>query len=238
MSAEKMRVHTVDPDGRRLYRVGGISALLLGIGYIITIPLFVSAGARPSGGGQAWLTYLAGKTTVWWAILGLSVLTDVLFVPVALALYLALQGLDRNAMLLATAFVGLFVALDLAVTWPHYAALITLSGNYAAATTDAGRAADVAAAEFASAVLGSTLEAVYSIAVPSVGILLAGVVMFKGVFNKATAYVGVVTGILGIVSVLGPLFVSALGLTVIVTSVLTTLWVLLVGFRLYRLGQW
>jgi hypothetical protein len=239
MSAENMRVNAVDPEGKWLYRVGGICALLLGIGYIITIPLFVSAGAQPSGGsgGEAWLTYLAGKTTVWWAILGLSVLTDVLYVPVALALYLALNGVNRNAMLVATAFVGLFVVLDLAVTWPNYVALITLSGNYAAAINDAQRAVYVAAANYPSAVLGSSLEAVYSILVLSVGILLIGLVMLKGVFRKSTAYVGVVTGIFGIVYVAGSPFISALRVTIIITSALTTVWVLLVGYRLYRLGQ-
>ena len=169
MSAERMNANAVDPDGKWLYRVGGISALALGIAYIITIPLYASVGAPPSG-GEATLTYLAGKTTVWWAILGLSVLTDLLFVPVALSLYLALKGVNRSAMLVATAFLGLFIVLDLAVTWTNYASLITLSGNYAAATTDAQRAAYVAAANYASAVLKSTLEAVYSILVPSLGI--------------------------------------------------------------------
>ena len=46
-----------------------------------------------------------------------------------------------------------------------------------------------------------------------------------------------VTGMLGIVSVVGSFFVSALGVTVIIDSVLTTVWVLFVGYRLYRLGQ-
>lgn len=236
MSAEKMMVHAVDPDGKWLYRVGGISALLLGIAYIITIPLYVQAGAPPLG-GEAKLAYLAGKTAVWWAILGLSVLTDFLFVPVALSLYLALKGINRNAMLVATAFVGLFVVLDLAVTWPNYASLITLSSNYVAATNDIQRATYVGAANYASAVLTSSLEAVYSILVLSVGILLIGLVMLEGIFRKSTAYLGVATGILGIVSVVGPFFVSALSVTIIITSVLTTLWVLFVGFRLYRLGQ-
>jgi hypothetical protein len=236
MSAENPIVHAVDPDGRWLYRVGGISALLLGIGYIITIPLYAAVGAPPSG-GEARLNYLVGKTTVWWAILGLSVVTDVLFIPVALALYLALKGVNRAAMLLGATLVGLFVVLDLGVTWPNYASLITLSGAYAAATTDAQRAASVAAAGYASAVLDSTLEAVYSILVLSVGILLIGLVMRKGIFGKVTAYLGVITGILGIVSVAGPLFISTLDVAIIVTSALTTIWVLLVGFRLIRLGQ-
>jgi len=236
MSAQKMMVHAVDPDGKWLYRVGGISALILAIAYIITIPLYVYVGAPPSG-GEARLQYLALNTTVWWAILGLSVLTDFLFVPVALSLYLALKGVNRNAMLVATAFVGLFIVLDLAVTWSNYASLITLSGNYAAATNDAQRATYVAAASYPSAVLASSLEAVYSIMVLSFGILMIGLVMLKGIFRKSTAYLGLVTGILGIVSVAGPFFVSTLSVTIIITSVLTTVWVLFVGYRLYRLGQ-
>ncbi len=236
MSVQKMTDDAVDPDGKWLYRLGGISALVLGVAYIITIALYVPVGVPPSG-AEARLTYLAGNTTIWWGILGLSVLTDFLFVPVALALYLALHRINRNAMLLATACVGLFVVLDLAVTWTSYASLISLSGTYAAATNDAQRAAVVAAATYPSAVVESSLLGVYVILVPAVGILVTGLVMLKGVFSKSTAYVGLASGILGIVSVAGPVFVSALGVTVIIASVLIAVWALLVGYRLYRLGQ-
>jgi Domain of unknown function (DUF4386) len=231
-----MTVSAVELDEKWMYRVGGISAVVLGIGYVAIIALYVPGGAPPTG-AEARLTYLAGKTTVWWAILALSVLTDFLFVPVALSLYLALKRIHRNAMLLATACVGLFVVLDLAVTWTSYASLITLSGSYAAATNDAQRAVVVAAATYPSAVLESSLFGVYAILVPAVGILLTGLVMLKGVFSRTTAYLGVVAGILGIVSVAGPLFVRALGLAVIISSVITTVWVLLVGHKLYTLGR-
>jgi hypothetical protein len=235
MSVERSLVHAVDADGGWLYRVGGVSALLLGLGYIGTIPLYVYAGAPPHE-TEAWLAYLAGKTTEWWAILGLSVLTDLLFIPLALALYIALKDVNRNVMLLATALVLLFVGLDLAVTWSNYAALITLGERYALATTDAQRAAYVVAAQSPSAVLASTLEAVYSILILSLGILLMGLVMLKGVFGKTGAYLGVITGVLGIVSVIGPFVLPTVGNAIILASVLTTLWVLLVGVRLLRLG--
>jgi hypothetical protein len=231
MSAEKMMVNAVDPDGKWLYRAGGISALLLGLGYLAIIPLYATVGAPPSD-GEAWLKYLVGKTTVWWAILGLSVLTDLLFVPVAVALYLALKGVNRNAMLLATALVGLFVVLDLAVTWSNFASLITLTGKYAAATSDAERTTYVAAANYAAAVLTSRLEAVYSILVLSVGILVTGLVMLRGIFSTMTAYVGLVTGISGSIAV-----ASAWSIATIIASVLTTVWILLVAFRLYGLSR-
>ena len=231
MSAEKVAAHAVDADGTWLYRVGGICALLLGLGYVVTIPLYAHVGAPPSGGGEVWLSYLAGKTAMWWVILGLSVLTDLLYIPVALALYLALRGVSKNAMLVATAFVGLFVVLDLAVTWANFASLISLSGTYAAATTDAQRTGIVAAANYPSAVLASRLEVVYAIGILSFAILMIGLVMLKGLFGKVTAYVAVLTGISGIVSIAG---VSA---AVIINAVLATIWVLLVGLRLYRLGR-
>jgi hypothetical protein len=108
-------LNAIDRDGSWLYRAGGISALALGIAYIVIIALYVHIGAPPSG-VEARLAYLAGNTTVWWTILGLSVLTDFLFVPVALSLYVALKEVHRNVMLLATACVALFIVLDLGIT--------------------------------------------------------------------------------------------------------------------------
>lgn len=213
-----------------MYRLGGICALALGAAYVITVGLYAQVGPPPSG-GEASLAYLAGKTTVWWGILGLSVLTDLLFIPVALSLYHALRGINATVMLVATAFVGLFVVLDLAVTWSSYAALITLSGDYAAATTEAQRAAAVAAASYASAILSSPLERVYAIVTLSFGILLIGVVMLRSFFGKTAAYLGMATGVLGLVSIAG------LGVTIILNALLATVWILFVGYRLYRPGS-
>jgi len=214
--------------------VGGVAAVVLGIAYLATMPLFASVGVPPRG-GEAWLAYSAGKTGAWWGILALSVLTDLLFVPVAFALYFALRRVTRGLALLGSAYVGLFAVLDLAVTWSNYAALITLSESYVGATSDAQRLVYVAAAEYAST--GVTFsQSVYSILVPALGVLLVGLAMVRSPFGRGIAYLGVVTGVLGIVSLVGPLVVSALSATMIVTSLLTTVWVVLVGYRLFRLG--
>ncbi len=233
---QKTMTDTVDLNAKWLYRVGGISALGLGIGYVIIMALYVPTGAPPSG-VEARLIYLARNTTLWWAILELSVLTDLLFVPVALALYFALKGINRNAMLVATACVGLFVVLDLAVTWTSYAALIELSGSYAAATSDAQRAVFVAAANYPSAILASPLLGIYAIAILAVGMLIIGLMMLKGIFSKSTAYLALVASSLAIVSVAGPFFMRSLGIAIILSSVLTTVWAFVAGWRLYRLGQ-
>ncbi len=221
----------IDADQKQWCRVGGIAALVLGVAYIVIIPLYARVGPPPTGGGEAWFQYLPGKTKFWWAILGLSVLTDFLFVPVAFALYLALKRANRNAMLLATAFVGLFVVLDLAVTWSHYASILILYSNYSGAKEAVQRAGYVAAANYASAVLASPLEIVYAIVTLSFGILVTGFVMLRGVFHKMTAYLGLATGILGIVSLTG------LNLAIIMNALFATAWILAVGYKLYRLTR-
>jgi hypothetical protein len=143
-----------------------------------------------------------------------------------------LKDVNRNAMLAGTGLVGLFVVLDLAVTWPNYAALITLGEKYVAAADDTQRAVLLGAATYATDVLSSGLFGVYAILVPAAGIFVIGLVMLKGGFGRVASYLGVATGVLGLVSVVGPLVVESAGTAAVLTSVLTTLWVLLMGYRL------
>lgn len=212
-----------------MYRVGGVSALVIAVAYIVIVFLYARAGAPPTG-GEAWLEYLPGKTTFWQAIIGLSVMTNFLYVPVGFSLYFALRQLNRNATLIAIAFVWLFVVLELAVNWTCYASLLVLSSNYAAATDEAQRMAYVAAANYPAAVLASRLALVYAIGTLSFGFLVIGLVMLKGVFNKLTAYLGIATGVLGIAAVAG------VSVAVILNAVFATVWLFFVGYRLYRLA--
>jgi len=227
----------VGPDGRWLYRVGGISALVLGIGYLLTFPVITYAGGFPPAGVEAQLASFAEHAVGWWAATALMVFTDLLYVPVFLALYLALKGINKGMMLLALACAGLFVALDLAVTWTAYSSLITLGGSYAAATSDAQRAIIGAAAGYPSAIIDSPLLGIYTVFIPALGLLLASLVMRKGVFNKALAYLGVIAGISGILAGAGPIFVSALDMAQYINAGLAMIWFFVVGWKLYRLGQ-
>ena len=227
---------TVDPGGKWLYRTGGIAAFILVIGWFLTFPLYAAGGGPAPLGAEARLIHYAGREPAWWAILWLMVFTDFLYVGIVLALYQSLKRLDQSMMLLFIACKGLFVFLDLAVGWPNHAALFNLSRLYAAAASEAQRAAIVSAAAAPSAVLDSLLPSVYSIVVPALGTLFASLVMLKGIFNKGTAYLGLAVGVTGIVAFADP-FMGAWGKVHIVNALLATIWFLLVGWRLYKLGQ-
>jgi len=227
-------METVDTSWNGLYRWGGISLMLVGVLYFIGFILALSMGTQPSG-GEAVLKWLAGQTTLAYATWGVFILTDILLVPVILALYLALKGVNKNAMLASAGFFGLFLALDLAVTCISWIALTSLSQNYAAATSDIQQAAYVATANYA---LNATAVSapVYSSVVSSIGILITSLVMLKGIFSKATAYVGIATSIAGFVYAIS-VFVPALGIFIAVALLVGGIWGLLAGSRLYRLGK-
>jgi len=61
-------------------------------------------------------------------------------------------------------------------------------------------------------------------------------VMLKGVFGKRTAYVGIVTGIVGIVAGFY-VFVPALVLFTLLSLLTLGAWCLMAGRRLYQLGK-
>ena len=212
------------------YRWGGIAAFIIALGYVAIIPLFAHVGVPPTG-GEAFFNYLPGKTTIWWWILGLSVFTDLLYIPLALALYIALKPVNKYLMALAAIFMGMFVILDLAMTQGHYASILTLFHNYSLAADDAHRAAYLAAAEYAAAVLATPMEIVYAIAIPSTGTLLVGIVMLKSQFGKFAAYLALITGVLGILALTG-WFPVIMG-----NALFATVWFFVVGYKLIRLAR-
>lgn len=118
------------------------------------------------------------------------------------------------------------------ITW---VALIALSQNYMAATSDMQRAADVVAATYAIEIT-SVSAPVYGSAILLIWPFIASLVMLKGIFNRATAYVGIAGSIVGLVYVIS-LFVPALAMFLIIETPLCGIWFLLVGYGLYRLGR-
>ena len=237
MNTQNRMTSAVDPEGKWLYRVGAVAAFVLVIGYLLTFPVYGWVGDPPTSGVAAQVAYFAEHAAGWWVIVFLMVATDLLLVPIFFGLYMALKHINKGLMLVALTFKAfLFVILDLAVTWTAYSALITSGVAYGAAATEAQRAAYVAAAAYPSAMLVSPLFGTYAILIPSLGVLFAGLVMFKGVFNKGTAYVALAVGLTGILF-MGRYFLEPLAVLRYINALLATAFYLLAGFRLYRLGR-
>jgi hypothetical protein len=210
-----------------LYRVASLSAIGIAVGYTAIVAAYSIAGQRPAD-GQAWLLLLARFPTAWWTIIVLSIITDLLFLPVMAALHRALGGRSEAILRWGIALVLVFVLVDLAFTWPAFLSLMRASVRPGPES--------LSAADRAAAVIASPWLAIFIILVPGIGILLISLAMVGGAFGRATVVTGIATGILAAGAVMGPLFADALGLLAVPASILTLVWCLLVGLDLRRLG--
>ena len=237
MNAQNVIASSVDPEGKWLYRVGGIAAIILVVGYFLSIAISAWVGDQPASGVEAQLAYFADHAAGWWAIVLLMVFTDLLLVPIFFGIYLALKHVNKGLMLVALTFTAfLFVILDLAVTWTAFSTMISAGVSYGAATTEAQRAALAAVAAYPSAIVDSPLAGTYAIVFPALGVLFASLVMLKGVFSKATAYIGVAMGLTGVLW-MGSFFIDGLDVLRYINAMLAMVFYLLVGIRLYKLSR-
>jgi hypothetical protein len=236
MDTRNSTANGVDPEAKWMYRVAGICAIVLVVGYLVAIAIYSLVGDQPTDGVEAQLAYFGEHAAGWRSIVLLMVATDLLYVPVFFGIYLALKHINRGLMLVALTFAAfLFVILDLAVTWTAYSTMVTAGADYGAAS-EAQRTALVAAAAYPSAILESPLLATYAIVIPALGALFAGLVMLQGVFSKPTAYVALAMGLTGILY-MGSFFIDGMAVLRYINALLAMLFYLLVGVRLYKLGR-
>jgi uncharacterized membrane protein YozB (DUF420 family) len=216
-----------------VYKVGSVCLLLAGLAIFVVAFLSIVIGPPP-GGTEEYLQALARHAIAAALNFGLFAFADVMLLLGTLAIYLALRHIAKNAMLIATALLVLFVVLDLAITELNSLTLVALTQHYAAATTEAQRAAYIAAADYALATL--PIGTFLSYFVSSVGLLIASIVMLRGVFSRPTALAGIVASVTGI---LGGFYLIFPPLALLLTPSLIAfgLWALLAGVRLYKLGK-
>lgn len=157
-----------------------------------------------------------------------------LLIPSWLALYVALKHSSRGLLLVAGACFALNLVVDLGVTELNSFALVGYAEQYAAAATEAQRAAVLAAATDTRGILPGATTATF--VVSSVGYLLSAIATYRAVFRRAIGVVGIIGSIEG---VLAGFYVLILVLAALLLPSLVTvgLWAVLVGTHLVRLTR-
>lgn len=214
---------------KSLYRVGGVAALIIVVLFFVQVVAF-AMGPLPTM-VSGWFTLLQNNRLL--GLLDLDVLyvvDQVLLLPILLALYVALKRASQSYMALATVLGFVSIAVYFATNAAF--SMLSLSDQYAAATTDAQRSMFLAAGQATLAVSQGTGWYVFNV-LGSVAPLIISVVMLRSnVFSKATAYAGILGGVIGLA-----LFVPTIGVFVLLISGVTVLiWFILVARRLIQLG--
>jgi succinate dehydrogenase/fumarate reductase cytochrome b subunit len=223
---------------RWLYRLAGCSGIAIAVGYVFITAGFVISGIPLPKGAEAWVAYMAGKSNIWWGIIWLSIITDILYLPVAAGLYRLLKNVHRGMLVTAGALYALFVVLELSNTYTNFPAIIELVSRYGLATTEAQRALYLSAIEYASTAFQTPVAPFYTIFVPSIAVILFSIVMLKSAkFSRIAAYIGISSGAINAFSVIGGLFSGSLGQLVVVGSVLALFWKFAVGVKFLKFAR-
>jgi hypothetical protein len=243
---------TSGSDWKVLYRVGGVAALIAGVLFrrnlSAEIGLFCQQTPPETVGD--WFELLQSHRLLGLAYLNLFDLVDYALVGLMfLALYVLLRRFSKTGMAVAAAagFGGIvvYLASNTALS------MLSLSGQYAAAATDVQRDTLLAAGQALLALNrfsspgaqpgGAGYVSLLLIAVA--GMIVSSVMLKSALFNRATAYVGMLAGALDLAycvtyailpavdtDLLALIFIPAAGL-------LWMIWHILVGWRLYGLGR-
>ena len=222
---------TADAAWAPLYRIGAVAALA-------SVALIVAAVAvfllwPPPTTVSGFFALLQRNPFLGLLDLDLlMVMTYAIMSPIYLALYIALRRASQSLMLIALTFELLGVALILGAN-PAFA-MLSLSGQYAAATAEAPRAALLAAGQALMATsMGTGFNVGYVFGALAT-LLIAAVMLRSGVFSKATAYVGLMMGALTLI----PATVGTLGVVLSLLSLAPTVaWLILVALRLFKMSR-
>jgi hypothetical protein len=215
-----------DPAWKSLYRIGGISFILLGIISLSAVAVFALLGPQPENPIDSYLVRFAANKLANVIIVVIFSLITVLLIPGFLALYQILKPVNRGIMLIATVSIGLAVVVSFVTTIIPNISLFYISDAYSTASTDTQRnwyiTATVVARAYQSAAFLFGL--IYSAV-----IVITSLLMRKVSFKKTTVYLGLLGGVIGMLASI-PIFSSLFP----IFFLLDAIWFLLVGWKIYR----
>jgi len=166
------------------------------------------------------------------SLYALAAFGELLLMPGVLGLYCSLKNVKKTHMLVATAL-WLVAVISFLISRSQIIALLPISGSYQATTSETMRVAYLVSAEHAIE-LGNVF-AEMALMFFAVSSIIIGLVMLKGVFGKGIGPLVIIAGILTLLGTMGVLLEPLTILTVF-GLVLSAIWQIVVGIKLYKLG--
>ncbi len=230
----------VDPTYTGLFRVGGVAALVVAFLTVIEV-IFFTLYPQPST-VSGWFELFQGSPIIglldFW---GLEVPIYAMYILVFLAIYAVLKRVDQGSMAIALTLALLGIAIFFATTNPF--SMLSLSRQFAAATTDANRSALLAAGE---ALLANTNQRIIGgfnmgfLLVSVAGLIVSSVMRRDNSFRGLTAYVGILAFGFSLADYLRQALTSSAIIALLLIlpgALLIVVWFSLVGRRLLHLGR-
>ena len=225
-------VETTPPSWRALYQVAAVAALLMVGIIIIQLIVFMAAPPPLEGSALDWFTLFRTNKLIGLIDFELlMIIYTLISIPITLSLYYALRRTDP-------AFTALYVALSLIGVVCFIAArpaveMLSLSDQFAAATTEAQRSSLLAAGEATLAAFHGTAFHVSYVLGSLSGLIISLVMLRSPMFSKATAYVRIASSLFDF-----GLYIPTIGIFISIFSVLFLfVWNIMIARRLFQLAH-
>ena len=219
----------VDQSWKGVYRLGGFSLFAGGaILVIFLLSVFIFRVDLPLT-PQAVLENPVPPVILYL----LAALGEVLLLPGALGLYLSLKDVEKNHMLIAAAFWLVAVSMYL-VSRGQIISLLPISSKYMAISSELTRTAYLVSADRALEV--ANIYGNMALMLHQVGAIITGLVMLKGVYGRRTGYLVTVAGTMTFIGTFG-IVLRPISLFTLFGLMLTGVWQIIVGAKLYKLGM-
>jgi hypothetical protein len=227
-----------DTTWESLYKVGAVAPLITLAFYAIQIIAIILGGPYPTGITDWVLLFQRSKVLGLLYLNALDVFSIAILGLMFLALYVALKRTHESYVTIATYFallgIAVFVASRADLVW----ASLSLSDQYAAATTQAHQAQIAVAWRATDAPVRATIQTTGFLFTAAAGLIISAVMLQSNIFNRATAYVGILAGAATFADhvciVVAP---DVAGILMPIVGLLWFVWWILVSHGLFRLGK-
>jgi hypothetical protein len=213
-----------------LYKVSGMAVLVTVVLIIVQMIVFVLW--PPPGNAIDYFNLFQNNVLLGFLSLDLLyVIDNVLLIPILLALYVALRKTNEPFMVLGT-MLG-FIGIACLFTSNPSVSMYSLSGQYAAATTELQRSLFLAAGQAMLAAYSGTAYHL-SLILGSLALVIICIVMLQSkIFSKATAYMGILANVLAL-----GLYVPKIGIYILLFSIIFLwVWYVLITRKFFQLGR-
>jgi len=227
----QVATHEGDTSGwRSIYRIGAIAAVAVLALVPVQAAVFIVWPPPTTVGGFFSLfeqNAIVGLLALDLLLMASWFLSALMFV----ALYAALRR--ARAAMVTVALIAELVALAVYFASNTAFSMLTLSQQYAAATTDADRTLFLAAGQAMLALYTGTAFNVSYLLSGVAALLMARAMLRSGIFGTVTAYIGIAYAVLQVV----PPTAGAAGMIVSLLSLAPmVIWIVLIARTLFRLG--
>ena len=240
MASRVTDVENADSAYKGLYRLGGAAAFVV-VGSTLGVFIAYTVYPQPSTVSDWFELFQTNKVVGLLDFWGLEVLMYVMFALVFLALYVALRETDQGLMAIAITFSLLGVGIFLATNNP--VSMLSLSDQYAAATTDAQRTTLLAAGQAVLTNTGQRVVGGFNVGlflVSVAGLIVSSVMLRSSLFSRTAACAGILAWTLSLADYLRQIVTQSTAVALLVilpNALMVVVWFVLVGRRLYQLGR-